>query len=265
MGKGGEDVRLPKNKLLGLLIVFIGISILLNIIHLAGILAGPLFLFMVGAFFLRYSNRMIGIGFLGLSAVVAFQNIFNINLAGLAIAAAFIYVGYRLLSGKKMWKTREKQENRKKKGFFSKKGKEPISFQKEEQVYKEDINVRGIPYQNSLLGDFRLINHQFDLKDLNLSHLIGDVKIDLSKAIVPGGENAIVISGLIGDVDIYVPYDLEVSVTTTNLFGKTKVFHYEQSGFNRQASIATNGYEGADAKVKIAITTLIGDIDVRHL
>lgn len=57
-----------------------------------------------------------------------------------------------------------------------------------------------------------MMKQPFDLNDLNVSGFIGDIKIDLSKAMIPEGESTIVISGVIGNVDIYVPSDLEVAV-----------------------------------------------------
>ncbi|HET7615395.1 MAG TPA: cell wall-active antibiotics response protein LiaF, partial [Bacillales bacterium] len=120
-------------------------------------------------------------------------------------------------------------------------------------------------FRNSLIGDTHLINNRFELEDLNTANGIGDVKIDLSKAIIPEGVSTIVISGLIGDVDIYMPSDLEVSVTGSVIFGELEVLGHKQGGFNRQMNVATKGYEQAERKVNISISVFIGDVDVRYI
>ncbi|HEU5138670.1 MAG TPA: cell wall-active antibiotics response protein LiaF [Bacillales bacterium] len=120
-------------------------------------------------------------------------------------------------------------------------------------------------YRSSLIGDFRLMNSRFELDDLNLSNFIGDVKIDLSKAIIPEGESTLVISGFIGDVDIYVPYDLDVSVSSSVTIGDIDVLGHKQGGFNRQVRLETKGFPEASRKVKISVSVFIGDVDVRFL
>jgi lia operon protein LiaF len=89
--------------------------------------------------------------------------------------------------------------------------------------------------------------------------------LDLSKAIIPEGESAIVISGLIGDVDIYVPDDLDVSVAATVSAGYLDILGHHQGGVNRQIMLETKGYEQARRKVKISISLLVGDVGVRQL
>lgn len=127
------------------------------------------------------------------------------------------------------------------------------------------VQFKSPRFRNSLIGDFHLLNSRFELDDMNISYGIGDVKIDLSKAIIPEGESTIVISGLIGDVDIYVPYDLDVSVNATVTFGELEILGYKQGGINRQISLATKEYEHASRKIKVSISSFIGDVDVRFL
>ncbi len=47
-----------------------------------------------------------------------------------------------------------------------------------------------------------MMKDPFELNDLNVSGFIGDVKIDLSKAMIPEGESTMTISGVIGNVDV---------------------------------------------------------------
>jgi predicted membrane protein len=110
------------------------------------------------------------------------------------------------------------------------------------------VRSAGMPGRRStLVGVVHLMDRDYPLHNIALSCAIADVKIDLSRAIIPPGEHVIDIRGLVGDVAIYVPYDLAVSVAT------------------RRRTFVTDGYAGAISKVIIAVSLTVGDIDVRYL
>ncbi|WP_187172908.1 cell wall-active antibiotics response protein LiaF, partial [Enterococcus faecium] len=110
-----------------------------------------------------------------------------------------------------------------------------------------------------------LMKNPFDLNDLNVSGFIGDVKIDLSKAIIPEGESTVVISGVIGNVDIYVPADLEVSVSSSAFIGDIDLIGSKTSGMSTKLYAASPDYSQAKRRVKISISLFIGDVDVKYL
>ncbi|GAA0377903.1 cell wall-active antibiotics response protein LiaF [Bacillus horti] len=118
---------------------------------------------------------------------------------------------------------------------------------------------------NQFIGDFRYMKNQFELHNMNMSYVITDIKMDLSKAIIPEGESSIAISGVFGDVDIYVPPDLDVSIATSVTVGNFEILGHKQSGINRQIKLATKGYEQSARKVKISVSLFVGDVDVRFL
>lgn len=110
-----------------------------------------------------------------------------------------------------------------------------------------------------LTGVVHLMDREYHLKGIDLSSAITDVKIDLSRAIIPAGEQQITIRGLIGNVDIYVPYDLEVAVTAAVPLGKRSLIDGSSGSF------VTRGYADAATKVKIAVSLAVGDVTVRYL
>lgn len=288
------------NRLIGFMVIFIGISIGVNILGFGYEFLGALFLFGIGVILYKHVHHWVGIFTLALAVITLFTNVFHINIAGVLLAAVFIYIGYCFLTGKdipflKRARRQEKREQRyqeksqRRKQRRHKRRKRAVddendidtdwldaeidALQEESQRKRRsndeyepaDIRLKTPKFRSSIVGDLHLINHRFELEDINLSSGIGDVKIDLSKAIIPEGESTIAISGLIGDVDIYVPYDLDVAVAGSVTLGDLKVLGHKQGGFNRQINMATRGYEQADRKVKISASIFIGDIDVRHL
>ncbi|MFC7395419.1 cell wall-active antibiotics response protein LiaF [Scopulibacillus cellulosilyticus] len=261
-------------QLIGYGAVLIGIIILLGIIGL-DLLVGPLIFAAAGIYFLKKRHRWIAYICFTFAVIVLFESVLHIHIAGILIALLFIYIGYRLFNnGKKTAKSKKTSVNKKdnvddwinEEIDHLEKERYQTGQQKGTEQDDEPVIIEKTPeFRGSLIGDLRLINHRYELKDMNLSYGIGDNKIDLSKAIIHEGENTIVISGLIGDVDIYIPYDLDVSIAASVTIGNLEVLGYKMGGLNRQINLETKGYKNATRKVKISISNFIGDIDVRYL
>jgi lia operon protein LiaF len=125
--------------------------------------------------------------------------------------------------------------------------------------------ARGV--RGRFTGVVHLMDREHKLEGFDLSCAIADVKIDLSRAIIPAGEHLIRIDGLVGNVDIYVPYDLAVSVNASVRAGALNVMRTERGGAGPGPAgvFETAGYGEAVSKVKIAVTLLVGDVNVRYL
>jgi predicted membrane protein len=101
--------------------------------------------------------------------------------------------------------------------------------------------------------------------DLELARRVGDLQLDLSKWIIPEGEFPVVVTRWIGSVIVYVPYDLELAIDASALFGEVDVLGERHTGIGRRARLATGGYPWAERKVRLAVSTLLGDVTVRQL
>jgi predicted membrane protein len=156
---------------------------------------------------------------------VLFQTYMGVNSFGLLFSFLFFYVGLRLFRSGSKNRGRSKQ----------------------------------------WIGKFHRLESNYELQDLQIFHGITDVKLDLTKAMVPEGEKQLVISGWIGDVNIYLPYDLEVSVEASVTWGELEVLGREARGFRPHLEAETPGYAGSKRKVKIWASVLFGDVSVRRL
>lgn len=135
------------------------------------------------------------------------------------------------------------------------------------QQYKQQYRKQRNSYRrevSSLLGDF-ILRHRFELYDMKINNGLGDVKIDLSQAIIAHGDTTIEIFAGLGDVQLYVPYDLDVYVQASVLIGTLDVLNYKQSGFTRRTQTKSAGYNEATKRVNILVTLGIGDVDVRYV
>ncbi|ERM17648.1 cell wall-active antibiotics response protein LiaF [Brevibacillus laterosporus] len=119
--------------------------------------------------------------------------------------------------------------------------------------------------RSSLIGDYKLISGRFELKNMRIWQGIGDVVIDLSRAVIPEKEGTLVINGWIGDVTIYVPVDMPVQVMAEVTIGELEVLGHRQNGITRKVMLSTHNYAEATEKVKIIISLWVGDIDVKYI
>ena len=120
--------------------------------------------------------------------------------------------------------------------------------------------------QNRFFGGQKTPDHVYEWNDVNIQGGMGDTVIDLSYTVLPKGETVIFIRNMIGKVKILIPYDVEVSVNHSVLYGSAKILDfYESSYMNRQMKVETAQYEQTEQKVKIFTSMMIGDIEVKRV
>jgi lia operon protein LiaF len=286
----------------GIMIIIIGLSILFSALGVSDMgprIVVPFVFLLIGFRLMNKGRRFIG-AFLLLLGFINFLNligyILNIHmgrLIGLSFSAFIIYVGYRMIRKKK-----KEIEFTPGKPFPPSGIKRPVrsrvepsSFQPDPaapqgaprvSLKKEDeqevppvhdgvdapftsFSLHSPQTKHSLIGNLFLTGSRWDLQDMNIWHGIGDVKIDLSRAYIHEGETVLFINGWVGDIDIYVPYDLNITLTANVNLGDIDVFGNKQGGFNRSTTLSTSGYKTATKKVRIIVSLLIGDIDVVYL
>ncbi|MDM5303210.1 LiaRS two-component regulatory system accessory protein LiaF [Bacillus subtilis] len=241
---------MTKKQLLGLIIALFGISMFLQIIGIGDLLFWPLFFLIAGYFLKKYSRDWLGSVMYIFAAFLFLKNLFSItfNLFGYAFAAFLIYAGYRLVKGKPIFEPNEKRVDLNKKERH-----EPAKDDKHPDM------------RSFFIGELQMMKQPFDLNDLNISGFIGDIKIDLSKAMIPEGESTIVISGVIGNVDIYVPSDLEVAVSSAVFIGDINLIGSKKSGLSTKVYAASSDFSESKRRIKVSVSLFIGDVDVKYV
>jgi len=89
---------------------------------------------------------------------------------------------------------------------------------------------------------------------------IGEVKLDFSQADVPPGETSLHIYNLIGDVSLRTSDKVGLSLTANGLINTVKWWGAKQDNFLNEVRLTTPNYDQAECRVKVEVTTLIGDI-----
>lgn len=171
---------------------------------------------------------------------ISFSLIWNVLWPSL-----LIYIGFRLLYRKK----REPKWHR----YDDKSGLDGVHFGGKKGPHS---------YKGIFIGDLNMGKEPFELKDLHIWNGVGDIDLDLTRAVIPDGESNILITGWIGDVEIIVPKDMFVWIESQIRIGEIEMLGNSESGLGKEQSYKSVGYDDAEQKVHIVIEQKIGDIRV---
>lgn len=117
--------------------------------------------------------------------------------------------------------------------------------------------------KKSLIESVRWGKEPWVLRNSSIWHVIGEAKIDLTYAIPEQKEVTLVLQGVIADLDIIVPEDMGLSVTSSVIFGEAVIGPNKESGILNKTVWQTANFETADTQVKLMISYIIADIDIK--
>ena len=208
--------------------------------------------------FIYFSQRsrkkgklMLGNILLGIGAIILIGGVLTSLAFYFVIATIGIYYGYHLYkSGKNPEKLKIELE------------KPTIEILKTEE--KAYVKVEPF-FKNMLAGEMRNINEVYELDDINIQYGFGDIHLDLTHAMVPAGETVILIRGFVGNIRLYIPYDIDLSIHTSTLIGKIDILEDKKTSVNLTQKYQTKEYQSSNRKIKIVTSLLIGDIEVKNI
>lgn len=143
----------------------------------------------------------------------------------------------------------------------------PIIKHKEAGDADEVIIKKEPMFRNRLFHRNETPDHVYEWKDINIQTGASDTIIDLSYTVLPQGETVIAVRNLVGNVKIYIPYDLEVSINHSVLLGSAYIFDEENAvnAFNMNIMRSSTGFDQAETRVKIITSFLVGNLEVKRI
>lgn len=121
-------------------------------------------------------------------------------------------------------------------------------------------------FNERFFDDFRTEETAYQWKDVNMHGIYGDRVIDLSNTVLPYDTAIISIRHLVGNIEIYVPYEVEVSIHHSSIFGRASIFgEYHGRLMNKSLHYETKKYNTAHQRVKIVTSLFSGDIEVKRI
>lgn len=114
-----------------------------------------------------------------------------------------------------------------------------------------------------LLGDVRRSGEE-PIANEDVWMGIGDVDLDLTRAAIPAGETSFRVQGLIGDVTLFMPAGVGLSINASGLITDAKVLGQQQDVFLNSYRYTSDDYATAERKIRLETTFLIHDVKVKQ-
>lgn len=125
---------------------------------------------------------------------------------------------------------------------------------------EEDLKAK--PIRSQWIGSHTHDSDFYAFDDINIIRLIGSDTIDLSRVIVTGKNNVVIIRKIYGPTKILVPIDVSVKLETAAIYGSVRYFDFEEYDLRNESLKLWHEDEEALKVVKIIVSTLAGDIEV---
>ena len=125
---------------------------------------------------------------------------------------------------------------------------------------EEDLKAK--PIRRQWIGSHTHDSDFYAFDDINIIRLTGSDTIDLSRVIVTGKNNVVIIRKIYGPTKILVPIDVSVKLETAAIYGSVRYFDFEEYDLRNESLKLWHEDEEALKVVKIIVSTLAGDIEV---
>lgn len=122
-------------------------------------------------------------------------------------------------------------------------------------------------FNHQLFGDQKTDERVYKWRDINIHGGIGNRIVDLSNTVLPNDTIVVSIRHVLGKIEVYVPYEVEVSIQHSAVFGRANIFGKKHWKLMNQSLIyQTKEYDNvANPRVKIITSLFSGDIEVKRI
>ena len=101
-----------------------------------------------------------------------------------------------------------------------------------------------------------------EIRKENFSHGLGDMDVDLSRAVFPEGQATVRASHGLGDLTVIVPRDLAVRVKASAGLGDARLFDERADGFGPRLDFQSADYVTATRKLDLEASVGLGAVKV---
>ncbi|MFC5451507.1 cell wall-active antibiotics response protein LiaF [Paenibacillus aestuarii] len=136
-----------------------------------------------------------------------------------------------------------------------------LFFIRSKQVHRDDTYIQ----KQKLMDSVRLGREPWILRNCSTWYIIGETYMDLSMAILEQRDTTVILQGVVGDIDIKVPDDIGVSVTSSVTMGQIQIATERETGVMNKLTWQSANYESSDHRVKLIVSYIVGDINIKVL
>ncbi|WP_159885584.1 cell wall-active antibiotics response protein LiaF [Paenibacillus puerhi] len=132
-------------------------------------------------------------------------------------------------------------------------------YNKSRKLHRDDQHYR----KQSIIDSIRWGREPWILRNMSIWNVLGEMHMDLTYAIPENKETTIFLQGVIGDIDVIVPEDVGLSITASVVFGQTNIGNDKEAGMMNKLVWQSPNYWTADRQVKLEMSYVIADIDIK--
>jgi lia operon protein LiaF len=117
--------------------------------------------------------------------------------------------------------------------------------------------------RQKLIESLKYDKEPWVVRQLSAWNVIGEIKMDFSLGIFEQEETVLILQGVVGDIDIILPEDLGVSVQGSLTLGQMDIGKDKEAGVMNKIYWQSPNYASSGNRVKLIISYLVGDIDIK--
>lgn len=143
----------------------------------------------------------------------------------------------------------------------------PVDLISHQEIIDDPVVEKKPLFDHKMFDDQATDDVAYQWRDVNIHGGFGDRIIDLSNTVLPNDTSVISIRHFIGNIEIFIPYEVEVSIHHSSIFGRVHIFgkHHTQL-MNQSLYYQTSNYDTTNLpRVKIITSVVSGDIEVKRI
>jgi lia operon protein LiaF len=122
---------------------------------------------------------------------------------------------------------------------------------------------QGFLHRNTFIQSIHWDRDPWVLRNIGMLHVLGELDVDLTLAIVENGDHILMFQGLVGDLDLVLSPDYGVEMDAFVFFGRIGLGRDTETGLMNRVHWRSPNYEISEQKVKVIVSYLVGDIKIR--
>lgn len=123
---------------------------------------------------------------------------------------------------------------------------------------------RDTAFSAKLIGDVRRRGGE-TLQNQEIWVGVGDIDLFLTDADVPTGETRLRMIGFVGDIDLRLPEDVGLSITSLAFVTEAKIFGEKKSVIATPYEYTSPGYAEAKRTIRLETTFFVADMKARRI
>lgn len=128
-------------------------------------------------------------------------------------------------------------------------------------IVRPRIAPEGTDVRMLLFGDLRR-SGEWEVMDKEIWSFVGDVDLDFTQAIFPEDEVTFKLYRFVGDVDIIVPENIGISISSMGFVTEARLEGKKRGGFLTPIRYTSENFESSVKKIHLEMISFVTDLKV---